>query len=94
MQRELAPLGVSICEESRSDYQERFTDFARRGVRVRDWDATSETLRAAAACGLEIDTAPVVSNGRLEMLHGLRELVVTRRTARYGNLHDDDGSAG
>ncbi len=94
MQRELAPLGVSICEESRSDYQERFTDFARRGVRVRDWDATPETLRAAAACGLEIDTAPVVSNGRLEMLHGLRELVVTRRTARYGNLHDDDGSAG
>ena len=89
MLRELTPLKVSVTEESRSDYLQRFSDFAKRGVRVRDCFATAETIAAAKDCGLRLDTARVVANGRIEMLHYLRELVVTRRTARYGNLLDD-----
>ena len=67
-------------------FMQAFADFgtpmpalAADGVFVRDMAATPEELAVAAACGLHICTDPIISNGRIEMLHYLREQTITEK---------------
>lgn len=86
MPRCLEQLGVPIHVESRQEFESRFAALASDGVWVRDTAATEQTLAAAAACNLRLSNADILANGRLELLHYLREQVVTRCTARHGKL--------
>ncbi len=80
MPRALEPLGVIITVESRDEFESRFPSMATLGVHVRDTAATINTLQKAARCRLALCPAPVLANGRLELLHCLREVVTTTRT--------------
>lgn len=88
MPRVLESLGVPVHVESREEFESRFAALASDGVRVRDTAATDSTLSAAAACGLRLSRASVLANGRLELLHCLREQVISRHTAHHGLLAD------
>ena len=80
MPRALEPLGVIITVENREVFESRFASMAATGVFVRDTSATMDTLQRAARCRLGLSSAPVLANGRLELLHCLREVVTTQRT--------------
>lgn len=86
MPRCLEQLGVPIHVENRGEFESRFSAMASDGVWVRDTAATEQTLAAASACNLRLCNAEVLGNGRLELLHYLREQVTTRCTARHGKL--------
>ena len=59
------------------DFLKRLPTMAAEGIPVRDTAATDEDMAVAAACGLQINRAPVVGNGRIELLHCLREQYTT-----------------
>lgn len=80
MPRALEPLGVIIAVESRDEFEGHFPSLAATGVVVRDTAATVNTLQRAAQCRLALCYEPVLANGRLELIHCLREVVTTRRT--------------
>ncbi len=88
MPRVLEPLGVPLQVESREEFERRFAALASDGVRVRDTAATDSTLTSAAACGLRLSRTSVLANGRLELLHCLREQIISRHTAHHGLLAD------
>ena len=55
--------------------------------RVRVVGTCSNELRAAAnEAGVHIADDPVTAEGRVELLHYLREQSVSRTTHRYGNV--------
>lgn len=68
--------GVPQNIESRSEYEAVFPSLAAAGVIVRDPAAMDDTLACAAACGLALIDAPVVSNGRVELLRCMEEQLV------------------
>ena len=80
MPRALEPLGVIITVESREEYESRFPSLATTGVVVRDTAASINTMQRAAHCRLALCSEPVLANGRLELIHCLREVVTTKRT--------------
>ncbi|MEZ5230803.1 MAG: hypothetical protein R2710_30265 [Acidimicrobiales bacterium] len=43
-------------------------------------------MTAAAAVDMDVLDAPVVGNGRVELLHYLREQAISRTLHRFGNL--------
>ncbi|MBR5213434.1 MAG: hypothetical protein IKV92_04140, partial [Akkermansia sp.] len=65
--------------ENRMDYLKRLPQLAAAGITVRDTAATDEDLAVATACGLQINRAPIVGNGRIELLHYLREQYITHK---------------
>lgn len=75
----LEHLGVNIVIESRREFEDRFAALAGSGMQVRDVAATETTITAAATHRLPLCTAPMLANGRLELLHCLQEQVITRR---------------
>lgn len=79
MPRALEHLGVRITIENRQEFEERFAALSAAGVRVRDVAATETTVAAAAQHHLPLMTAPMLANGRLELLHYLQEQVTARR---------------
>lgn len=79
MPRALEPLGIIIAVESRDEFEGHFPSMAASGTLVRDTAATVTTLQRAAQCHLALCTDPVLANGRLELLHCLREVVTTQR---------------
>lgn len=79
MPRHLEGLGVRITLEDRADYLKRMPELAAAGVAVRDTAATPQDMAVAASCGLHINSSPIVGNGRIELLHYLREQYLTRR---------------
>ena len=82
--------GVPLVESHAAD--EASGQFAARldslGVRrARVVGACSDELRAAANdAGVHIADDPVTTEGRIELLHYLREQSITRTTHRYGNV--------
>ena len=82
MPRALEPLGVIISVESRDEFEGRFPSLATTGVYVRDTAATVNTQQRAARCRLGLCAEPVLANGRLELLHCLREVITTQRITR------------
>ncbi len=79
MSRHLEGIGVHVILESRMDYLKRLPQLAASGISVRDTAATDEDLAVATACGIQINRAPIVGNGRIELLHYLREQYITRK---------------
>jgi RHH-type proline utilization regulon transcriptional repressor/proline dehydrogenase/delta 1-pyrroline-5-carboxylate dehydrogenase len=65
-----------VLREGRTD-RVRYADPARVPDLVR---------RAAAGCGAYLATAPVLAEGRIELLHYLREQTLSIDYHRYGNL--------
>lgn len=82
--------GVPLVESHATD--ETSTDFAHRlgslGVqRVRVVGTCSPELRSAASdAGVHVADDPVTAEGRIELLHYLREQAISRTTHRYGNV--------
>ena len=82
--------GVPLLESRAAD--ETTAEFANRlgslaVQRVRVVGACSPELRAAAnEAGVHIADDPVTADGRIELLHYLREQALTRTTHRYGNV--------
>lgn len=79
MPRALEHLGVRIVLETRQEFETRFGALASAGYFLRDVAATESTVKTAAAARLPLCTAPMLANGRLELLHYVQEQVVTRR---------------
>lgn len=79
MTRSLEGLGIRLRAESRSDYLQRLPELAAQHLTVRDSHATDADMEAAAACGLKVVREPIVANGRIELLHYLREQYITEK---------------
>ncbi len=77
----LESLGVAVTIEPRAEFEARFPELAERSFTVRDTAATETSYARAAAAGLAINAASILANGRLELLHCLRECVTTRRSS-------------
>ena len=82
--------GVPLVEsyataETSADFAARLGGLGVRRVRV--VGTCSPEIRAAAnEAGIHIADDPVTADGRIELLHYLREQAVTRTLHRYGNL--------
>jgi RHH-type proline utilization regulon transcriptional repressor/proline dehydrogenase/delta 1-pyrroline-5-carboxylate dehydrogenase len=78
---------IEFVEESDADLatsiRERQTDRVRYAADARVPDVVR---RAAARCGLYLASAPVLAEGRIELLHYLREQSLCADYHRYGNL--------
>jgi RHH-type proline utilization regulon transcriptional repressor/proline dehydrogenase/delta 1-pyrroline-5-carboxylate dehydrogenase len=81
---ELAPL-IAVVEETLDDFLQRVR--TGRFDRIRSAEpASTFLLEAAAQMAIPIVDAPVVANGRLELLHYLREISISTEYHRYGYL--------
>ncbi|MEO8363880.1 MAG: bifunctional proline dehydrogenase/L-glutamate gamma-semialdehyde dehydrogenase [Ilumatobacteraceae bacterium] len=61
--------------------------------RLRMPSNVNESIAAAAhVAGITVDTAPVIRNGRVELIHWLREQSVTECQHRYGLIRSHSGS--
>ena len=80
----------SAAQESAGAF---ITQVAERGIdRVRVVGTVSNDLRTAAAEHLvHIADAPVTANGRIELLHYLREQAISRTLHRFGNVLEAGG---
>ncbi len=74
--------------ESAADFSARLGPLSDQGVtRIRVIGrAPSGLVAAGAAAGIHVADDPVTANGRIELLHYLREQAVSRTLHRYGNL--------
>ena len=81
-----APLIESLAADETS--REFASRLASLGVdRVRVVGTCSHELRAAAnEAGIHVADDPVTAEGRIELLHYLREQAISRTTHRYGNV--------
>lgn len=71
--------GVSVDVQNRDEFEAGFPALAAHAVLLRDPAADDQTVALAAACGLRMQTSPVLANGRIEMLrHVVEHVRVTR----------------
>lgn len=69
----LEPLGVKLTIENRTKFEARIPSIAQSCSRLRDVAATDSTRLAAREAGLSLMDAPVMANGRIELLRVCRE---------------------
>ncbi|NGX51642.1 MAG: hypothetical protein K1060chlam2_01515, partial [Chlamydiae bacterium] len=75
----------NIIEEDEASFAQRIK--SGKIKRIRMLSEPSDLLKVAASEGIAyIDHAPVLSNGRIELLHYLRESSLSVSYHRYGNL--------
>ncbi|MCP3939769.1 MAG: bifunctional proline dehydrogenase/L-glutamate gamma-semialdehyde dehydrogenase [Actinomycetia bacterium] len=75
----------SAAEESTQHLVDRLSEIGPDRIRV--IGSTDPAIRQCASdLGIYIADAPVVANGRIELLHYLREQAISQTTHRYGNL--------
>ncbi len=77
--------GLPLIEESDEQFYHRVKSGSIERVRVLE-HPSKELLAAAAESATHIIDAPVLANGRLELLHYLREVSLSIDYHRYGNL--------
>ncbi len=75
----------SFIQESEEELASRILNKKITRVRVLQ-EPGSNLKKAAAAAGCFLDTAPVLANGRFELLHYFREVSLSYDYHRYGNL--------
>jgi RHH-type proline utilization regulon transcriptional repressor/proline dehydrogenase/delta 1-pyrroline-5-carboxylate dehydrogenase len=80
----LLPL-FNIVEETEQEFLERVRHGDIKRVRLIS-KPTQELYQAASYSACYIDYAPVLANGRLELIHFLREVSLSIDYHRYGNL--------
>ncbi len=73
------------ADESNEDFVKRLTGMRQQRVRVLGAVPT-HVRRAAVEAGVHLADQPVTANGRLELLHYLREQAISRTLHRFGNL--------
>lgn len=82
--KESAPT-LRVIEESDAAFEERLKNGLLERVRLAE-PAPFSLKKAAAIHGLSVLDAPVLANGRLELLHYVREVSLSIDYHRYGNL--------
>jgi RHH-type proline utilization regulon transcriptional repressor/proline dehydrogenase/delta 1-pyrroline-5-carboxylate dehydrogenase len=80
----LLPL-FNLTEESEEDFLERVRSGDIKRIRILS-KASEELWNAASHSACYINDAPVLANGRIELLHYLREISLSIDYHRYGNL--------
>ena len=81
----MALIESRAADETAATFAARLDALAIQRVRV--VGTCSRALRAADnEAGVHIADDPVTAEGRVELLHYLREQTVTRTTHRYGNV--------
>ena len=86
---ELVPV-LRVIEETEGTFLSRVTQGKMQRVRV--LEHASPALRTAATqSGIHVIDAPILANGRLELLHFLREVAISIDYHRYGNLGMREG---
>ncbi len=86
---ELVPI-LQVFEESNEEFIARIKQGS--VARIRILETPSDALyHAAAETGAHIIDAPVLANGRFELLHFLREVSLSSDYHRYGNLGIREG---
>jgi RHH-type proline utilization regulon transcriptional repressor/proline dehydrogenase/delta 1-pyrroline-5-carboxylate dehydrogenase len=81
-----APVPVQGCEHLDNEaLAGRLGSMGLDKVRVLG-DVPAVLRQAAAACAIPVDDAPVVAEGRIELLRWVREQSVSRTRHRYGNI--------
>ncbi len=86
---ELVPV-LRVIEESNETFLTRVQNGKINRIRLVE-PASSSLHSAAAEKGIHIIDAPVLANGRLELLHYLREVAISIDYHRYGNLGSREG---
>ncbi len=81
---ELAALDCEVVVQSLEEFISDLPRYSR--IRLCSPAAPLELYEAAAACNKYIADAPVVVNGRFELLHYLREQSITHEYHRYGSI--------
>lgn len=76
---------LPIVEETEGQFLERIQKGAIERIRLVE-PASKEILKAAAESATYVIDSPVLINGRLELLHYLREVSLSIDYHRYGNL--------
>jgi RHH-type proline utilization regulon transcriptional repressor/proline dehydrogenase/delta 1-pyrroline-5-carboxylate dehydrogenase len=85
----LMPL-FRIVQETEAQFLERVRCGAFKRVRLLS-RPSKDLQKAAAASACHLDAAPVLANGRFELLHYLREIAISTDYHRYGNLGVREG---
>lgn len=81
-----------FVEESEDQFNQRVKIGSMKRIRL--ITPASEALKSAAAeSGCYLGYAPVLANGRFELLHYLREIAFSIDYHRYGNLGVREGEA-
>lgn len=75
----------NIIEEDEKTFLKRIKAGHVKRIRTLE-EPTQEMKEAAAVSTTYIDHAPVLANGRIELLHYLREMALSADYHRYGNL--------
>jgi RHH-type transcriptional regulator, proline utilization regulon repressor / proline dehydrogenase / delta 1-pyrroline-5-carboxylate dehydrogenase len=86
---ELSPL-LRVFEETSDEFCERIRSGTIERIRLVE-PASPGILEAAAASATHIIDMPLLANGRLELLHYLREVSFSINYHRYGNLGIREG---
>lgn len=81
------PGRVIVIHESEGDFIRRVNSGKVKRVRLLK-DPSIEMREALAQAACKLNIRPVLANGRLELLHYLREVSISRDYHRYGNLGD------
>ena len=81
---DLVPV-LRVVEETEIDFLDRIRSGQVKRIRLIE-TASFELHKAAAESGVHIVDDPVLANGRLELLHYLREVSLSIDYHRYGNL--------
>lgn len=82
--RTLLPI-FSITEESDEEFLESIRSGRMKRIRLVT-KPSERVLKEAAQVGAYVDAEPVLANGRIELLHYLREVSLSIDYHRYGNL--------
>lgn len=76
---------VTLFEETEKDFIQRIEKKSNQRIRLLT-PPSVDLLKFAANQGTYLDVSPVLANGRLELLHYLREVSISNDYHRYGNL--------
>ncbi len=87
--KHLLPL-FRIVEESEDHFLQRVQAGAFKRIRLLS-PPSAALQQAASESFCHLDSAPVLSNGRFELLHYLREVAISSDYHRYGNLGVREG---
>jgi RHH-type proline utilization regulon transcriptional repressor/proline dehydrogenase/delta 1-pyrroline-5-carboxylate dehydrogenase len=86
---ELVPV-LPVIEETEGAFHSRVSKGQMERVRVLE-PASASLHVSAAESGVHVIDVPVLANGRLELLHFLREVAISIDYHRYGNLGMREG---
>ncbi len=79
--------GLKLTEESEAQFIERMSSFER--VRACSANLSTSVYEAAARKGIWLATAKPVVEGRVELLHYVKEQSISYEYHRYGNIVED-----